>query len=78
MAAGRVHRPGPYAVASDAVITLKRAIAAAGGTEADFKGCSIAHYQNGEEKTTEINLKEVLAGKSADPRILPNDVIDVR
>lgn len=76
---GAVGRPGSYPL--NQPLTLTQALAVAGGvTEAlaDYSGVAILRRRNAlEADRISVNLKEILAGRTADPQIEANDVIVV-
>jgi polysaccharide biosynthesis/export protein len=76
---GAVGRPGSYPL--NQPHTLTQALAVAGGiteTLADYNGVAIFRHRDAlAADRISVNLKEILAGRTADPQIEANDVVVV-
>lgn len=78
---GKVRRPGVYSIAGR-TITLRQAIAAAGGITAPSSGdklkCAITHHHsNGKEETIRFDdIQALLSSPGPNLDIQPEDVID--
>ena len=77
---GQVKNPGALDVKKSNIPTLLRAIAQAGGfSERASKGGVIIKRkdESGNEKTTKVNVKNIIKGKKKDIQLMENDVVIV-
>lgn len=77
---GQVKNPGALDVKKSNIPTLLRAIAQAGGfSERASKGGVIIKRkdESGNEKTTKVNVKDIIKGKKKDIQLMENDVVIV-
>ncbi len=77
---GQVKNPGALDVKKSNIPTLLRAIAQAGGfSERASKGRVIIKRkdESGNEKTTKVNVKDIIKGKKKDIQLMENDVVIV-
>jgi len=77
---GQVKNPGALDVKKSNIPTLLRAIAQAGGfSERASKGGVILKRkdESGNEKTTKVNVKDIIKGKKKDIQLMENDVVIV-
>lgn len=77
---GQVKNPGALDVKKSNIPTLLRAIAQAGGfSERASKGGVILKRKDetGNEKTTKVNVKDIIKGKKKDIQLMENDVVIV-